>query len=157
MCQTSASAEHVGVGVNRSSCIIFGRCIIPRPNNVKLCQCVEQNGIFRVFFQCVFEQANRRDVLLLDEPVTGLDLTSREIILDLIDDEVESGRTVIVTTHSLEEARLCNFVLLLDTEAIAFGTPDEVLTEAHLRQAFGGGFIRVGDDFILDDPHHHSH
>lgn len=101
--------------------------------------------------------AQESDVLLLDEPVTGLDITSREVILDLIDDEVESGRTVVVTTHSLEEARLCDFVLLLDTEAIAFGSPDEVLTEEHLRRAFGGGFIRIGDDFILDDPHHHSH
>ncbi len=99
--------------------------------------------------------AQESDVLLLDEPVTGLDITSREIILNLIDDEVDDGRTVVVTTHSLEEARRCDYVLLLDTEAIAFGTPDEVLTEDHLRQAFGGGFIQVGDEFILDDPHHH--
>lgn len=99
--------------------------------------------------------AQESDVLLLDEPVTGLDITSREIILDLIDDEVADGRTVLVTTHSLEEARRCSYVLLLDTDAIAFGTPDEVLTEEHLRRAFGGGFIKFGDEFILDDPHHH--
>lgn len=101
--------------------------------------------------------AQESDVLLLDEPVTGLDVTSREIILDLIDEEVANGRTVVVTTHSLEEARRCNYVLLLDTDAIAFGTPDEVLTEVHLRRAFGGGFMQIGNEFILDDPHHHSH
>lgn len=93
-------------------------------------------------------------VLLLDEPVTGLDMTSRAIILDLVDDEVAAGRTVVVTTHNLEEARRCDTVLLLDTDAIAVGSPDEVLTEENLRRAFGGRFIRVGDEFILDDPHH---
>jgi len=98
--------------------------------------------------------AQEAEVLLLDEPVTGLDVTSRSVILELIDEEVAIGRTVVVTTHSLEEARRCDLVLLLDTTPIAFGTPGEVLTEAHLRSAFGGNFIRVGDEFILDDPHH---
>ena len=93
-------------------------------------------------------------VLLLDEPVTGLDVTSRSIILNLIDQEVEEGRTVLVTTHNLEEARCCDQVLLLDNSAIAVGKPDHVLTEENLRCAFGGRFIRVGDQFILDDPHH---
>lgn len=99
--------------------------------------------------------AQEAHVLLLDEPITGLDMTSRAIILDLIDDEVAAGRTVVVTTHNLDEARRCDHVLLLDTTAIAVGTPDEVLTEEHLRQAFGGRFLRIGDQFILDDPHHH--
>ena len=93
-------------------------------------------------------------VLLLDEPVTGLDVTSRAIILDLVDEEVATGRTVVVTTHNLDEARRCDQVLILDTTAIAVGAPDEVLTEENLRRAFGGRFIRVGDEFILDDPHH---
>lgn len=99
--------------------------------------------------------AQQADVLMLDEPITGLDMASREVILELIDEEVAHGRAVVVTTHSLDEARRCDRVLLLDTEAIAFGTPDEVLIEEHLRQAFGGSFIRVGDQIILDDPHHH--
>ncbi len=99
--------------------------------------------------------AQEADVLMLDEPITGLDMASREVILELIDEEVAHGRAVVVTTHSLDEARRCDRVLLLDTEAIAFGTPDEVLIEEHLRQAFGGSFIRVGDQIILDDPHHH--
>jgi ABC-type Mn2+/Zn2+ transport system ATPase subunit len=93
-------------------------------------------------------------VLLLDEPITGLDLTSQTIILDVIDEQVEAGRVVVVTTHALDDARRCDQVLLLDTKAIAVGPPSEVLTERHLREAFGGGFIRVGDKLILDDPHH---
>jgi len=101
--------------------------------------------------------AQDSNVLLLDEPVIGLDVTSHAIILDLIDEEVGNGRTVVVTTHALDEARRCDRVLLLDTVAIAVGAPDEVLNEENLRKAFGGTFVRIGDDFILDDPHHHHH
>jgi manganese transport system ATP-binding protein len=93
-------------------------------------------------------------VLLLDEPVTGLDVVSRAIILDVIDDEVAAGRTVVVTTHNLDDARRCDQVLLLDTSPIAVGPHDTVLTAHHLRRAFGGRFIRVGDELLLDDPHH---
>ncbi len=99
--------------------------------------------------------AQDSNVLLLDEPITGLDLTSQAIILEVIDEQVKAGKVVIVTTHELDDARRCDQVLLLNTEAIACGTPAEVLTETHLRAAFGRGFIRVGDKLILDDPHHH--
>lgn len=98
--------------------------------------------------------AQESNVLLLDEPITGLDLTSQTVILDVIDEQVAAGRVVVVTTHELDDARRCDQVLLLDTEAIAVGSPAEVLTEKHLREAFGRGFIRVGDKLILDDPHH---
>ncbi|MEO0492387.1 MAG: metal ABC transporter ATP-binding protein [Actinomycetota bacterium] len=99
--------------------------------------------------------AQQSDLLLLDEPVTGLDITSRGLILDVIHDEVTHGNSVIVTTHDLDDARICDQVLLVDRHAIAIGPPDEVLTEEHLVHAFGGRFIKVGDRLILDDPHHH--
>ena len=99
--------------------------------------------------------AQQSDLLLLDEPVTGLDVTSRGLILDVIHDEVMHGNSVIVTTHDLDDARICDQVLLVDRHAIAVGPPDHVLTEDHLLHAFGGRFIKVGDRLILDDPHHH--
>lgn len=99
--------------------------------------------------------AQRSDLLLLDEPITGLDLPSQKTILNVISTETTAGRSVIITTHDLNDARLCDQVLLLDRHAIAVGTPDEVLTEDNLIHAFGGRFIRVGDRLILDDPHHH--
>jgi iron complex transport system ATP-binding protein len=82
--------------------------------------------------------AQDADVLLLDEPVNGL----------------ASGRAVVMTTHSLDDARRCQQALLLDTTPVAVGPPTFVLTEEHLRQAFSGQFIRVGNNVILDDPHH---
>lgn len=98
--------------------------------------------------------AQDTDLLLLDEPVNGLDIVSRAIILDVIDEEVAAGRTVVVTTHNLEDARRCDQVLLVDRSPVAVGPPDDVLTEEHLRRAFGGRFVRVGGELILDDPHH---
>ena len=98
--------------------------------------------------------AQESDVLLLDEPVTGLDMMSRSVILEVVDEESAAGRTVVMTTHSLDDAQRCDQVLLLDTSPIAFGPPETTLTEKHLRRAFGGHFIRLGDELILDDPHH---
>jgi len=98
--------------------------------------------------------AQESDVLLLDEPVNGLDVVSRSLILDVIDGELAAGRTVVLTTHSLDDARRCQQVLLLNTTPIVIGPPKAVLTEEHLQRGFSGQFIRVGDDLILDDPHH---
>ncbi len=104
--------------------------------------------------------AQEADLLLLDEPLTGLDVVSRSLIVDALDRVQRAGTTVVITTHSFVEAERCDLVLLLATRSVAFGTPDSVLTEEHLRQAFGGRFARVGDTLVLDDPHHepsHAH
>lgn len=98
--------------------------------------------------------AQEASVLLLDEPVTGLDIVSRSLILEVIDEERADGKIVLFTTHALDEARRCDQVLLLAGAPIAIGPPDEVLCEEHLKAAFGGRFIRVGDTIVLDDPHH---
>lgn len=103
--------------------------------------------------------AQQADVLLLDEPVTGLDLVSRDRILTVIDEERDAGRAVVMTTHSLDEARRCDRVLLLANTAVAWGTPSEVITEANLTAAFGDGVMRLaGGGLHMDDPHHsHDH
>lgn len=98
--------------------------------------------------------AQQADVLLLDEPVNGLDLVSRAIILEVIEQELSVGTTVAITTHDLDEARRFDRVLLLDTEPVADGRPDEVLTVKNLRRAFGGQLIDLGDGIVVDDPHH---
>lgn len=101
--------------------------------------------------------AQEADVLLLDEPVTGLDIVSREVILEVVREERSSGRSVIMTTHSLEDAAACDLVALLAGRMVAFGTPGEVLTEDHLNHAFGGRVLRLANgQLLLDDPHHLS-
>ncbi|MCX7620968.1 MAG: zinc ABC transporter ATP-binding protein AztA [Acidimicrobiales bacterium] len=101
--------------------------------------------------------AQEADLLLLDEPVTGLDMVSRQTILEVIAAETRAGRTVVVTTHDLEDARRCDQVLLLAGRAIAVGSPEDVLQHDPLRRAFGSQVARVGTDLILDDQHHDHH
>ncbi len=98
--------------------------------------------------------AQAAPLLLLDEPLTGLDVRSRSIIADALDDELRDDRTLISTTHNFRDAERADLVLLLATRCVAFGEPAGVLTEANLHQAFGGRFVRVGDTLLLDDPHH---
>jgi ABC-type Mn2+/Zn2+ transport system ATPase subunit len=97
-------------------------------------------------------------ILLLDEPVTGLDLVSKDVILGVIADEAAAGRIVCTSTHDLDEARRCDRVVLLATRLVAEGTPEEVLTEANLRQAFEGRVLRLPDgQLLVDDAHLHHH
>jgi iron complex transport system ATP-binding protein len=98
--------------------------------------------------------AQDHELLLLDEPVNGLDPPSRDLILSVVDEERAQGRTVVLSTHNLDDAGRCDRVLLLATRAIAFGAPEDVLREHHLRAAFGSLVARVGGELVMDDPHH---
>ena len=83
--------------------------------------------------------AQEAELVLLDEPLTGLDLPSQEGILALLDDLRRGGVTVMVATHDLNLAsERFDHVLLLNRRLIAFGAPAQVLTPQHLMQAYGG-------------------
>jgi ABC-2 type transport system ATP-binding protein len=71
------------------------------------------------------------DLLLLDEPTTGLDPQSRRQLWDLIRDFRATGRTVLLTTHYMDEAeRLCDRVAVIDHgKVIALGTPRDLIAE----------------------------
>lgn len=89
--------------------------------------------------------AQEADLLLLDEPFTGLDLVSRERILDAVGSERDAGRSVVLTTHDLDDAELADHVLLLAGRIIAAGPPSSVLTAANLRQAYGGRLLAIDE------------
>ena len=100
--------------------------------------------------------AQDHDILLLDEPISGLDLPSARAIDDVIHDEHSRGCTVVMTTHDLAEARIADHVILLSGKVIASGTPAEVLTATNLSEAYGSSLLHIdGDDVFIDDPHHH--
>lgn len=103
--------------------------------------------------------AQRAELLLLDEPVTGLDIVSRQRILEVIQGERAEGRTVVVTTHDLDEAAAADHVVLVAGRVVAAGPPGEVLVPEVLRQAYGGRLLVVPGQgaVLLDDPHHHAH
>lgn len=97
------------------------------------------------------------DLLLLDEPVAGLDITSQRIILDVIGAERDRGRTVITTTHDIGSASSSDLVVLVATDVVASGPPEHVLTPEHLARAFGGHLHVLADGtLVLDDPAHHG-
>ncbi len=99
--------------------------------------------------------AQDHDVLLLDEPLTGIDLPTAQAVDAVIHDERTRGCTVIMTTHDLTEARVADHVLLLSGRVVAFGPPDEVLTAEHLTAAYGPSLLHVEEGRIfLDDPAH---
>lgn len=101
--------------------------------------------------------AQDSDVLLLDEPLTGLDLPSAQAIDAVIHDEQELGRTIVISTHDLAEARVADHVILLARRVIAAGAPGNVLTTSNLRQAYGSALLHVeGEQIFLDDPAHRS-
>ncbi|HYZ98451.1 MAG TPA: zinc ABC transporter ATP-binding protein AztA [Acidimicrobiales bacterium] len=99
--------------------------------------------------------AQEADLLLLDEPVTGLDVVSRQLILEAVAAEREAGRTVVMSTHDLGDARVAERVMLLANRLVAYGTPDEVLTDRNLGAAYGGRVLALPLGAVLvDDPHH---
>jgi len=79
------------------------------------------------------------ELLLLDEPTTGLDPQSRRQLWDIIRDFRQRGRTVLLTTHYMDEAeRLCDRVAIVDHgKVIALGTPSELIA-------------RLGGDHVIE-------
>ena len=69
------------------------------------------------------------ELLFLDEPTTGLDPQARRHLWDLVDDLKRAGRTIILTTHYMDEAeRLCDRVAVMDHgKIIALGTPQQLI------------------------------
>ncbi|MFJ6912595.1 zinc ABC transporter ATP-binding protein AztA [Streptomyces sp. NPDC101133] len=81
--------------------------------------------------------AQQSDLLLLDEPTTGLDPESRERITVLLTDLVADGTTVVQATHDLEAARAADACLLLgDGRLVGQGPPEQVLTPTALSRVW---------------------
>jgi ABC-type Mn2+/Zn2+ transport system ATPase subunit len=81
-------------------------------------------------------------VLLLDEPFTGVDVPTQELLVEIIDQLRARGSAIVYATHDLAQAAVTsNQVILLNRQIVATGTPGEVLDEHHLRETFGGSVI----------------
>jgi iron complex transport system ATP-binding protein len=101
--------------------------------------------------------ASAPDLLLLDEPITGLDLPSQLRILEVVDQHAAAGGTVVFSTHHLAEARRADRVMLMAGCVLADGPPAEVLVPVLLAEAFGGRLIRDDGTTIVVDDHGHDH
>ncbi len=106
--------------------------------------------------------AQDASVLLLDEPLAGVDPASGELIEELFEELRREGRTLLVSTHDVESARSFDSVLCLNRRQIAFGEPVSTLTREVLEETYGSEIV------VLEDPggdgtvravtvQHHSH
>ena len=107
--------------------------------------------------------SSQADCLLLDEPITGLDIPSQDIVLEVVDAERMRNKLVVLSTHHLSEARLCERIVLLKGAVLADGTPAEVLNEENMAAAFGANALtrlEVGEGdttsslLVLEEPGH---
>ncbi|CAB4906561.1 unannotated protein [freshwater metagenome] len=88
----------------------------------------------------------RARVLLLDEPYRGLDATSARRLDDLIAELAREGRTLLIATHDVAQARAWDHVLCLNGRQVAYGPPAQTLTPETLAGTYGGELLRVGQD-----------
>jgi manganese/iron transport system ATP-binding protein len=97
--------------------------------------------------------AQEAELMLMDEPLSGLDTPSQEGLLNLLDALRDQNVTVMVATHDLEQAaRHFDRIMLLNHHIIAFDVPQNVLHTDHLLQAYGGRLkIASGGTMLVDD------
>jgi manganese/iron transport system ATP-binding protein/manganese/zinc/iron transport system ATP- binding protein len=95
-------------------------------------------------------------VLLLDEPLSGVDRPSAARVLAVLAELREEGRAVLIATHDITQARAFDRVLCINRTQIAFGPPATALDRATLERTYGPELIVVdGERAIVVD--HHSH
>lgn len=99
---------------------------------------------------------NTPRILLLDEPTTGLDPQARHALWDLLEDLRETGVTLVLTTHYMDEAeQLCDRLIILDNGSIiAEGTPRDLIdrhSSAEIVEVRFEGSTTESDMKILSD------
>jgi manganese/iron transport system ATP-binding protein len=121
----------------------------------------------RVFIARTITQ--EAELLLMDEPLNGLDVPSQEAIFEIMDQLRATGMTVLVSTHDLHlAAGRFDRLMLLKRRLLGLGTAAQVLTPANLRLAYGaqmtvvpnaGGDLVFGDTCCEgeDEEEEHSH
>ena len=91
----------------------------------------------RVFLARALAQEGR--IMLLDEPFTGIDVTTEAAIIDLLRELRADGHLMLVSTHNLGTVPdYCDQVVLLDRTVLAAGPTEEVFTQENLERTFGG-------------------
>ena len=105
--------------------------------------------------------AAQPDLFLLDEPVTGVDATTQEDLMDVLEAQTRLGRTVVASTHDLLcAAQRFHQAAFINGRVIATGPANLVLDQRLLAQTYGGHVLILQGDgsttLALDDAHHHD-
>ena len=113
-----------------------------RPVRDRLTAALSTGWRQRVALACAIVHAP--PILFLDEPTSGVDPATRQHFWDVIGDLAAGGTTVLVTTHSMEEAERCNRLAMIDRgRLIALDTPRA------LRRSLPGSIYQVTADSLL--------
>ncbi len=133
--------EQVGLGgLARTS---FGRLSGGQRQRVLLARALVQDGA----------------ALLLDEPFSGVDQPSAELMERLFGELVRERRGLLIATHDVEQARISDRVLCLNRRQVAFGPPQETLTTDVLERTYGAAIVALpaaeGEARAIVPPHHH--
>lgn len=99
--------------------------------------------------------AQEAELMLMDEPLTGLDVNTQEDVFRILDDLKDKGVTVLVSLHDLKlAAQRFDRVMLLNKQMIKVGSAEEVFLPENLLKAYGGhlhlvkteeGMLALGD------------
>jgi ABC-type Mn2+/Zn2+ transport system ATPase subunit len=99
-------------------------------------------------------------VLLLDEPMTGVDQMTEHLIVDLLGDLRNAGTTILHATHDLESAsEISDQLCFVNRRVVAYGPPAETFTPPILHATFGGELLIVHEGehtHVHGGGHHHG-
>jgi len=99
--------------------------------------------------------AQQSQIILLDEPFTGVDFTTEDAIMALLQELREAGNLILVSTHNLGSVPdYCDDVILINRTIVASGTVEQAFTQHNLEATFGGVLKQVGisgDTLHTDD------
>ncbi|MDP2711703.1 MAG: metal ABC transporter ATP-binding protein [Solirubrobacteraceae bacterium] len=98
-------------------------------------------------------------IVLLDEPFAGVDRSSEEAVMSILDELRAEGRVLLIATHDIEQARRWDQVLCLSTTQVAYGPPAQTLTTTVLESTYGAEIVVIdgGERAIAVQHHSHSH
>ena len=101
------------------------------------------------------------DLLVLDEPTTGVDMRTAESMLRMLADLNRSGMTILMTTHDLNAAAAhLPWVVCLNRRVVAQGAPEKVFTTEILNETYRGDMIVIRQNgmlFVQQIPHGHTY
>ncbi len=99
--------------------------------------------------------AQNGQVILLDEPFTGVDVTTENAIIALLQELRDEGRVILVSTHNLGSVpEYCDHTILIGGTVVDYGPTETTFTQSNLEAVFGGAlrhFVLSGSDLHEDE------
>jgi ABC-type Mn2+/Zn2+ transport system ATPase subunit len=101
------------------------------------------------------------ELLVLDEPTTGVDMRTAENVLHMLSELNRRGITILISTHDLNTAAAhLPWVICMNRRVIAQGPPEEVFTVETLNETYQGDMLVIHQDgmlFVQQKPHGHTY